>query len=220
MQEYYNRRAREYEQIYHRSDPIRQQELETLADEMRRALHGLDILEVACGTGYWTERLAPEAGRILATDASLEMLHIAAGKPLPPNVRFAQADAYRLDALGGTFSGGLANFWFSHVPKDRVPNFLESFNAVLRPGARVFLADNCYIPGVGGELVTVEDSRDTYKRRYLADGSEHLVLKNYYTAEELSDIFSPYATGLRVQAGVCFWWVRYELKQLSRHLGN
>jgi len=32
-----------------------------LKDLLRRALRGHDILEIACGTGYWTEVVAPVA---------------------------------------------------------------------------------------------------------------------------------------------------------------
>src|SRR5438094_480838 len=124
MQEYYNRRAEEYEQIYHRSDPSRQAELDMLAGSMCADLAGLDVIEIACGTGFWTERLSTCARRIVATDASDEMLRIATAKSLPPNVQFTRVDAYDLSKVGGTFSGGVANFWFSHVPKGRLAGFL------------------------------------------------------------------------------------------------
>ncbi|HEV7235830.1 MAG TPA: class I SAM-dependent methyltransferase [Ktedonobacteraceae bacterium] len=212
MQDYYNRRAQEYEQIYHRNDPSRQAELDTLSRAMCSALSGLDVVEVACGTGIWTERVANSVNRILATDASEETLEIASGKSLPPSVQFASANAYDLDAVGSGFTGGLANFWFSHVPKDRVSDFLDGFHARLRPGARVFMADNCYQEGVGGDLVTVPGQADSYKRRYLADGSEHLVLKNYYTLEELLSIFSLFSGDLKVDMGTHYWWLTYKVK--------
>ncbi len=212
MQDYYNRRAQEYEQIYHRNDPSRQAELDMLSRAMCSALSGLDVLEVACGTGFWTERVASSVSRILATDASEETLEIASGKSLPPGVQFALANAYDLGAVGTGFTGGLANFWFSHVPKDRVSDFLTGFHARLQPGAHVFMADNCYQEGVGGDLVTIPGQADSYKRRLLADGSEHMVLKNYYSAEELSGIFSRYSDNLQVNVGTHYWWLTYELR--------
>ena len=42
----------------------------------------------------------------------------------------------------------------------------------------VFVADNVYVPGIGGELVRKSSSADTFKLRELGDGSKHEVLKN------------------------------------------
>src|SRR5262245_32800279 len=111
MQEYYNRRAKEYESIYHRDDPVRPYELADVAAAMRNTLSGLDVLEIACGTGYWTEQLAGYARSITATDASPQMLEIARTKGMPPSVSLINADAYDLGTVQGSFRGGLANFW-------------------------------------------------------------------------------------------------------------
>jgi SAM-dependent methyltransferase len=214
MQEYYNRRAWEYEQVYRREDPLREAELEAISEAMCGSLAGRDVLEVACGTGYWTERLASSAHRILATDTSTEMLDIARSKPIPASVSFSQVDAFELGTIEGRFTGGLANFWFSHVPKGGIPEFLRGLHERMihsgaNSGAHIFMADNCYTRRIGGELVTVEGSADTFKRRTLGDGSQHVILKNYYDAEQLAGIFGPFATEINVHVGQCYWWVSY-----------
>jgi ubiquinone/menaquinone biosynthesis C-methylase UbiE len=211
MQDYYNRRAGEYEAIYHRDDPARQLELGAITTAMRAALAGHDVLEIACGTGYWTERLAPFAQSVLATDASQEMLDVARSKQLPATARFTHADAYDLSAVQGDFDGGLANFWFSHVPHNRVTDFLNGLHRRLGSGASVFMADNCFQEGVGGELVQMPGGTDTFKRRYLSDGSEHLILKNYYTHEQLSSLFESYTRNLKVHVGHYYWWLSYDV---------
>ena len=78
--EYYSRRAREYESIYDK--PERQADLSTLRALIPSLLAGRDILEVACGTGYWTQVIAPVARSVLATDLSPAVLEIAALKKL------------------------------------------------------------------------------------------------------------------------------------------
>jgi ubiquinone/menaquinone biosynthesis C-methylase UbiE len=211
MQDYYNRRAKEYEEIYERDDPVRLRELAEIATDMRDTLRGLHVLEIACGTGYWTDKLADTARSIVATDASQEMLEIARGKRLPKCVSLVRADAYDLGSLEGTFGGGLANFWFSHVPRARIPEFLDGLHRRLGKGGRTFMADNCYQTGVGGELVQIEGSADSFKRRHLSDGTAHLILKNYYDREQLSSIFGPAARSLKVQIGQCYWWLSYEI---------
>ena len=68
---------------------------------------------------------------------------MARAKAYPPRrVRFEQADAYTLEALTGAFIAGFAGFWWSHVPKARLPGFLSTFHGKLQPGARVVFVDN------------------------------------------------------------------------------
>ena len=48
--DYYSRRAREYERIYHK--PERQDDLGALRRLVAERLVDRDVLEIACGTGY------------------------------------------------------------------------------------------------------------------------------------------------------------------------
>src|SRR6185369_11802148 len=137
--EYYRRRAAEYEGVY--AKPERQADLARLREILPQRLAGRRILEVACGTGYWTALVARTAGAVVATDAAREPLDLARAKAQVEAVRFETADAYSLPAQLGVFDGALAAFWWSHVPGRRIPEFLESLHARLEPGARVLLLD-------------------------------------------------------------------------------
>jgi ubiquinone/menaquinone biosynthesis C-methylase UbiE len=56
---------------------------------------GADVLEVACGTGYWTEVLIRSAATVLATDINEEMLSLARSRDIDPQrIVFQRADAY------------------------------------------------------------------------------------------------------------------------------
>jgi SAM-dependent methyltransferase len=210
MQDYYNRRAAEYEEVYRRDEPARKAELSAITTAMQQALAGRRVLEVACGTGFWTERAAAVARHIVATDASREMLQLARAKGMPAEVvEFRLADAYSPDDVEGEFDAALANFWLSHVPRSRLAEFLDGLHARLGAGDAVFMADNVFVPGLGGELVRPAGTDDTYKLRTLSDGSEHLVLKNYYAEGELAAIFEGRASALEVTVGRCYWWLRY-----------
>jgi len=171
------------------------------------------VLEIACGTGYWTAIAADVAQHIVAIDDSDDTLAIAREKDLAPDkVEFCRGNAYALDTIVGTFDAGLANFWFSHIPRDRIGEFLSGFHRRLAPDGSVFMADNVYVPGIGGELVRRTGEVDTYKLRKLADGSTFEILKNYYTFGELRDIFEPQTNNLRVHVGECYWWIGYEVR--------
>ena len=215
MEDYYRRRAEEYEEIYQQNEPARQKELRKIADELRETLRNRMVIEIACGTGYWTQILSETAQNIVAADIASEMLEIAKRKHYICPVSFSKEDAYELSFTDVSFNGGLANFWLSHVPRSRIDFFLKEFYRVLRHGSRIFMADNVYVPNSGGNLLAEEDDENTYKLRKLKDGSEHLVLKNYFSVDELMRIFGKYTKGFNrenVFCGKYYWCMSYELR--------
>ena len=66
MKKYYAQRADNYESIYKK--PERQADLMAMEERLCSVLEGHRVLEVACGTGYWTQRFAPVATSVFATD--------------------------------------------------------------------------------------------------------------------------------------------------------
>ncbi|RJP72922.1 MAG: class I SAM-dependent methyltransferase [Candidatus Zixiibacteriota bacterium] len=212
LRRYYDLHADDYEEIYHRDDPGRREELARMEQRLAEAFRDRRVLEIACGTGWWTQILARCARRVTALDASPRMLELARARDLPPDrVTFVRGDAYDLRGLEGPFDGAVGIFWLSHVPRDWRQGFFMELHGALEPGARVFLADNVFRPGSGGELICRPDERDTYKRRRLADGATMEVLKNYFTAEELRELPGPSAIDLEVHMGQYYWWMEYLL---------
>jgi len=65
----------------------------------------------------------------VAVDTSRKMLAITRKRRTPSaKVVYTHGDAYELAKVPGKFDAGLANFWFSHVPKARVEEFLYGFH--------------------------------------------------------------------------------------------
>jgi ubiquinone/menaquinone biosynthesis C-methylase UbiE len=210
--DYYRRRASEYEAIY--AKPERQADLAYLSKEIPERLRGASVLEVACGTGYWTERVARSAAKIVATDVAEEPMRIARSKTYPGGVvRFELADAYALDPRLGRFDAGLAVFWWSHVPRERVAEFLDSFHRCLTDGARVLFMDNVYAEGSSTPVCEVDSQGNTYQMRQLADGSRLRVLKNFPSEDELRERLLPYATSFAFEALQYYWLAEYRLKK-------
>jgi hypothetical protein len=121
------------------------------------------------------------------------------------------ADAYQMKNIRETFNGGCSNLWFSHIPKKRIKEFLNVFHKKLLPGSVVFMADNTFIEGVGGELISKQGDENTYKKRKLSDGSVYEVLKNYFSENDLKEIFKYYSSDIKITFGKCFWRIRYNL---------
>ena len=97
MADYYQARAPEFEIVYDK--PERQADLPRLRSWLADEARGATLLEVACGTGYWTSVAATTAKAIVATDFNPGPLEIARSKGLGPHVTFAQADALRAAGL-------------------------------------------------------------------------------------------------------------------------
>jgi 2-polyprenyl-3-methyl-5-hydroxy-6-metoxy-1,4-benzoquinol methylase len=220
LRRYYDQRAAEYDRVYFPRDDGHGRELGELAREVRSALAGRRVLEVACGTGYWTACAAKAARSIIATDASLAMLAEARAKPLPQNVSLQFGDAYDVAGIEGEFDAALAMFWVSHVPRARLRAFLDGLHARLLPGGIVFLADNVYLPGIGGELLPADEAGDTYKMRRLPNGGRHRVLKNYFSEGELRDLLGRGTSDLAIRMGSHFWSARYTVTRAPATAGH
>lgn len=177
MQSYYAARASEYDRVYQK--PERQPDLRRIEQWLPSVLSGATVLEVACGTGYWTQFIAPVAAAVVALDSAPETLRIAEQRVAASNVRFQVGDTYALSQPDRSFDAAFAGFWFSHVPLERQREFLRGLNSALEPGARVVLLDNLFVEGSSSAISEHDGHGNTYQHRSLSDGSTHRVLKNF-----------------------------------------
>jgi len=210
LETYYAQRAAEYEKIYHK--PERQADLARMRNDIPALFKGARVLEIACGTGYWTPLIAAQAQSVTALDFNEETLAIARSKTYPGNnVSFRQADAYALPDFGGRFSGCYAGFWWSHIPLARLDAFLEGVHRRLEPGATVAFMDNRYVEGSSTPLSRKDADGNTYQARRLDDGSSHEVLKNFPTAQEMRLRLARFGTGFEFVEYPYYWLASYRI---------
>jgi SAM-dependent methyltransferase len=211
MAAYYAQRAAYYERVYFK--PERQADLRAMEAALPAAFEGRNVLEIACGTGWWTPHGARDAASWLATDLNPETMAIARTKPLPGCVRFASADAYALDtpAVAGPFDAAFAGCWWSHVPLQRLAGWLALLHTRLAPGARVVFLDNSYVQTSSTPISREDDAGNTYQQRTLDDGSVHEVLKNFPAPEQAAAMLGPRAHDLRWQDHTHYWQLSYAL---------
>lgn len=208
--QYYALRAQEYERIY--AKPERQDALTHLKTHLADLLAGHDVLEIACGTGYWTHHMASHVRSLLATDAVPDVLEVARSKSYPEGrVRFAQDDAFNPGPFADAFTAGMAGFWWSHVLKQDLPGFLHAFHCALQPGALVVFFDNLYVEGSSTPISETDNAGNTYQNRLLADGSDHLVLKNFPSEKELRQAVAATATDLTITTSTYYWCLSYRI---------
>jgi len=140
MKTYYRERAGEYDEWFYRRDRYdRGAEANTRwfaeLDEVFSALDALamrgDVLELAPGTGIWTERLLPTANTITTVDASPEMIAINRVRLDSERIIYILSDLFTWQPAQ-TYDGVFFGFWISHVPLERLDAFLEMVATALR----------------------------------------------------------------------------------------
>ena len=145
LQSYYAARAPEYDRVY--SKPERQTDLRAIERWLPPRFADKRVIEVASGTGYWTQFIAPVASHVVALDSAIETITIAKTRMPKTKVSFLVGDAYSIPENVGQFEAAFIGFWFSHVPKSKQQDFLLGLSARLEPGANVVLLDNRYVEG-------------------------------------------------------------------------
>ena len=207
MQSYYAARAPEYDRIYLK--PERQVDLRAIEQWVRGQFAGASVLEIACGTGYWTQFIAEVAARVRATDLTPHTLSIAEGRVTKANVEFLIGDAYAPAQYAGQFDAAFAGFWFSHVPMSRRDEFLSALNAALEPGAKVVMLDNRFVEGSSSAISEQDAAGNTYQIRRLGDGTTHRVLKNFPSEAELLSLARRAGKDARITQWQYYWAMEY-----------
>ena len=210
MVEYYARRAADYEAIYAR--PERQADLAAIRSWLRSTLAGQRVLEVACGTGYWTAAIADCVELVQASDISPAVLAIAQSKQLPKDrVSFSLGDALTATEPA-TCSACLAAFWWSHVLRDDQGRFLASLRQRLGQNALLVMVDNVYVEGTSTPIARTDLQGNTFQIRRLPDGTRYEVLKNFPSDSGLRKRLGPYLKEIRIQRVEHYWMLSGRLK--------
>jgi len=189
MRRYYRARAPWHDGYMGYSDNAAMEKLlRPIVSRVEMLLAGRDVLEIACGTGNWTQVLARRVRRILATDINEETLDRAREKDYPAGVvDFRMVDAYSLDDVGNGFSGAFAADWWSHVPRSLLGPFLDRLHTCLETDAQVVFVD--MLPRDHPDLrpYRYDQEGNAICRRTLPDGSAFDVVKNFPVVNEVCE---------------------------------
>jgi ubiquinone/menaquinone biosynthesis C-methylase UbiE len=190
---YYRRRAGEYDDWWLRRgryDHGSEVNANWFADaaEVQAALERFrpagEVLELACGTGLWTERLVAHAARVSAVDGSQEMLELCRARVGDEHVRYLPADLFTWEP-DTRYDVCFFGFWLSHVPEQRFKAFWEKLERALGPNGRVFFVDSARHDQASAVDHVLSEPEDPTMIRRLADGSEYRIVKHFYEPESL-----------------------------------
>ena len=193
--EYYRARAAEYDQWwlrqgrYDRGAALNAQwfdETAVVSSALAAFCPAGRVLELACGTGIWSEQLLPFATHLTLLDGSPEMLSIATARLHSLKVHTIQADLFQWQPTE-RFDVVFFGFWLSHVPPERFADFWQLVSRGLAPGGRVFFVDSRYDHTSTAVDHHLPEQEATVLRRRLNDGREFQIYKVFYNPAELTD---------------------------------
>jgi SAM-dependent methyltransferase len=176
---YYRDGAAEYDRPYAEQEGLRR--LLTVVDDLPIAG---DVLELACGTGQWTPRLAARARSVTAVDAAAEVLALARARTASPTVEFLEADLFEWQPPR-RYDTVFFAFWLSHVPPSRWPGFWDTVAAALAPGGKAVFVDDGPAAAAYEEVLANQPVPAALRR--LDDGSEYRIVKVFHDARNLTD---------------------------------
>jgi ubiquinone/menaquinone biosynthesis C-methylase UbiE len=211
--DYYRQRAAEYEQIYYRDIPARRQEIADEEIRLKELVKGKSVLDTPCGTGYWTYTASQTARAVVASDLLAEMITEAAAKPYPQPVQFVQSDLYHPPFADSSFDIVTLGFWLSHHSRQDFDSLFQSLGRIIKADGLVWMIDNN--PPAEGDLNHSEGTDEfgnNLKKRFLDDGREYVIIKNYFTEDDLREVLSPFFAIQRLTFGNYYWSAVLALK--------
>lgn len=189
QKDYYIARANEYDEWFLRKgrydrgkklNALWFSEVQELKQKLKQFNPKGQVMEIACGTGWWTQELVKYADHITAVDAVKEVLAICKKKIKVKKVTYIQKDIFSLK-LQKKFDVVFFSFWVSHVPPGLFESFWQLVHSWLKPDGRVFFIDNLK------SSTHVTDYSSTTDLRKVKSGEEFLINKIFYKPEELDN---------------------------------
>lgn len=211
MVTYYKKRAQEYDKVYH--IPDEQADLQAATAIFQPLFANKKVIEIACGTGYWTSVIAQTAADIYATDINEEMIVIAQQRCQMANVRFEAADMFAIAPLT-KYDALFGGFIWSHILLQNLDTFLLKVQFLLKKGAVVAFIDSLLTGEVHDKrkILTTDAQGNTYQKRILDDGNVYQVLKNFPDKELLTKKMATIAEEIQVTYLQHYWIVTGKVK--------
>ena len=197
MNEYYDERAAEFDEIYTLGKPpgtvkdpeLYMEEARALATVVREQCHG-SLLDIPCGTGYWLQFYAANCSSVTLVDQSENMLRESREKAckyeVAPIARFIRDDALEVQLEDRSFDSVLVGFFLSHITDRQMALFFDKLKMAMRPGGRLLILDSIWSP-----FRKSRPKEGTAKRK-LNDGRQYEIYKRYFESADLERMSTAY----------------------------
>jgi SAM-dependent methyltransferase len=208
--EYYAKIAANVERAY--QEPERQDDLDEMRAQVAQALRGHVVLELGCGSGYWTAPIAGVADSVLATDVNPEMVALAQQRGLPDNVAFRVVDGQALPADIGDFTAVFIGLWWSHMRRDEQDRFLAQLRARVGKDVLLVILDEDYVEGSSETVARTDLEGNTYQILTAPDGQRYELPKGYPSDSALRKRLAPAVREIRIARTGFYWLLTCRLK--------
>jgi len=209
--QFYAKSASNHDRIYDR--PERQDDLAGMRGHVAGILRGHTVLELACGTGYWTRVIADTADKVVATDINPEMIALGKLRALPPEKAvFRVADAWDLPADIGDFTAVFIGFWWSHVKREETERFLAQLRAKVGKDMFIVLLDDAYVEGSSETVARTDMEGNTYQIRTAPDGERYEIPKTYPSDSALRKKLASSVREIKIVRLEYYWMLSCRLK--------
>ena len=111
-----------------------------------------EILEIGCGNGLRSKRLAPYCRSILAIDPDKDMIMVARAQHPDPLITYREGSALELDGLNTSFDSVVFTLSLHHIPASLMGRAIESAARVVRKSGYVIFIE----PTFTGSLFEAE----------------------------------------------------------------
>lgn len=192
--------------------PDRQHEFAVLRERVAELVQGHKVLELACGSGYWTAAMAGAADFVLATDNNPLMLKAAQARDLPgQKVQIVQIDAFDVD-FENDYTACFAGFFWAHVKREQQTALLARLRKIVGKEGLLILIDDNYLEADTAPVARTDAEGNTYQIETLADGERYEYVKNFPTDSALRKKFAGVAKDIRILRLQHTWLMSCRLK--------
>jgi demethylmenaquinone methyltransferase/2-methoxy-6-polyprenyl-1,4-benzoquinol methylase len=217
LMRYYDERAPEYDDVYSGKSPgipepeSYKQDVEEIS-KICKTFGRSHLIDIACGTGFWTPYYIDNCTNVTLVDQSREMLvecqKRVNGLDHRAHVRFMKGNFFSLRFFLETFDVALTAFFISHLSEEMVEVFFNKLKRLLMPKAEILWIDGAWSPKRAPYR-----EKEGIQRRKLKNGQEFGIFKKYFDENDVKTLMKKHEFGLQsLYMGDVFFAARAELK--------
>jgi ubiquinone/menaquinone biosynthesis C-methylase UbiE len=194
-------------------EPDMDEDIDDMSIHLGNVLAGHTVLELGCGTGFWTEVAAESAQSVLAVDINANLVDIARERGMPEGkVTFRVADALDLPEDIGKFTAVLVSFLWSHLNKKEQEQLLATLKKRLGKDVLLVILDDSFVEGFSETIARTDADGTTYEILTAPDGERFEVPKSYQSDSALRKRLGNVGKEIKIERIEFFWILTCRLK--------
>jgi protein-L-isoaspartate O-methyltransferase len=206
--EYYAKTAASAGQDYEAAEL--QDELAQLRGRVQQLLRGHTVLELGCGSGYWTGAIAQVCDTLLATDVNPGLIELARQRLPGDTVRWSVVDALDIPAELGEFSAVFIGFLWSNLVRDEQERLLAQLRKRAGKDALLVMLDD--VQGEEESVARTDAQGNTFQIFLSPDGGRYELPKNFPSDSALRKRLAPAVREIKIERTEHYWLATCRLK--------